>query len=289
MTFGIDYAWTHPSPGAIKAAGYDFACRYLSRDTAKNLTADEARALTAEGISVVANWEMAAQAALKGKAQGIADAKDALAQAEAAGMPDHRPIYFSVDFDASEAQQAAINDYFDGVASVLTLGRTGGYGGYWPLSRLFNAKKITWGWQTYAWSGGHWDGRAQLRQIQNGIKVAGVDCDRDQAMVTDFGQWQLAGAIPAPPTPPTPQKDFIVTNWNNCYQGHTSDRQTRTVQGLLLGWGYGVGSKDGKPDGSWGPVTTKSVKAFQKAHGLSQDGQVGPHTISVLVLGKDVS
>lgn len=287
MTFGIDYAWAHPSPSAIKAAGYDFACRYFSRDTAKNLTADEALALTAVGVSVVGNWEMAPQAALKGKAQGIADARDALAEAEACGMPDHRPIYFSVDFDASEAQQAAINDYFTGVASVLTLGRTGAYGGYWPLSRLFNAKLITYGWQTYAWSGGHWDGRAQLRQIQNGIKVGGVDCDRNQAMVADYGQWNL-GHIPTPPRP-TPQKDFIVTNWSTCYKGHATERQARTVQGLLLGWGYGVGSKDGKPDGSWGPVTDKSVRAFQKAHGLGVDGQVGPHTISVLVLGRDVS
>ncbi|MFI2206441.1 hypothetical protein ACH47Z_37915 [Streptomyces sp. NPDC020192] len=46
-----------------------------------------------------------------------------------------------------------------------------------------------WGWQTYAWSGGNWDSRAQLRQVQNDITVAGHDADLDQAMAADFGQW----------------------------------------------------------------------------------------------------
>lgn len=190
---GIDYAFSKPSPNAIKAAGYTFVCRYLGGSASKDLTATEAKALIAAGIDIVCNWEASASAALGGHAQGVKDATAALKQATACGMPSGRPIYFSVDFDASPAQQAVINAYMDGVASVLGLARTGAYGGYWVISRLFNAKKITWGWQTYAWSGGHWDSRAHIRQIRNGITVGGADCDEDQAQTVDFGQWGSEG------------------------------------------------------------------------------------------------
>jgi hypothetical protein len=98
-------------------------------------------------------------------------------------------IYFSVDFDATSGQQSAINAYFDGVASVIGRSRTGAYGGYHVIRRLFDAGKIAWGWQTYAWSGGQWDSRAQLRQVLNGITVDGADCDRNEAHDVDFGQW----------------------------------------------------------------------------------------------------
>jgi hypothetical protein len=204
---GVDYAFDRPtSPAAVRAAGYSFACRYLGGSKSKDLTKAEADDLIAAGLDIVCNWENSASAALSGRAQGVKDAQQALAQATAAGMPTTRPIYFSVDFDASAAQQPAINAYFDGVASVLGHSRTGAYGGYYVIQRLFDAGKIAWGWQTYAWSGGHWDSRAQMRQEQNGILVAGADSDKDEAMATDFGQW---GATPAP-TPPASEDDMGV-------------------------------------------------------------------------------
>ena len=192
---GVDYAWARPSPSGLRSAGYTFAARYLSYDTTgKNLTASEARALRAAGVDVVSNWEYGASDALKGRTRGISDAQEALRQANAAGMPAGRPIYFSVDFDASASQQAVINDYFDGVASVLGLARTGAYGGFYPIKRLFDAGKIAYGWQTFAWSGGQWDPRAQVRQVRNGVTIAGGDCDIDEAQVQDFGQWGFTGA-----------------------------------------------------------------------------------------------
>jgi hypothetical protein len=195
---GVDYSWARPSPAGLHAAGYTFAVRYLSYDTTgKNLTISEARALQAAGVDVVANWEYGARDALSGHARGVSDAQEALRQATAAGMPAGRPIYFSVDFDATEAQQAAINNYFDGVASVLGHARTGAYGGYYPIKRLFDAGKIAWGWQTYAWSGGQWDSRAQLRQTLNGVTIAGGAYDIDEAQTNDFGEW---GYTSAPPT-----------------------------------------------------------------------------------------
>src|SRR5262245_1036236 len=95
---GVDYAWSHPTPAALKAAGARFVCRYLSPDSTKNLSKTEAAALAAVGIWCVAVWESNAGRALAGTAAGTADAKTALAQATAAGMPSGRPIFFAVDF-----------------------------------------------------------------------------------------------------------------------------------------------------------------------------------------------
>lgn len=195
VTRGIDYSWGRPRPEAIRAAGYTFASRYLSYDTTgKNLTAGEAQALSAAGIDVVANWEWSATDALGGYSAGVSHAQEAQRQALACGMPASRPIYFSVDFDATPGQQATINSYFDGVAAVIGRGRIGAYGGFYPIQRLFDAGKIAWGWQTYAWSGGQWDSRAQVRQVLNGITVDGADCDLDEAWAFDFGQWRYGSA-----------------------------------------------------------------------------------------------
>jgi hypothetical protein len=195
VTRGVDYSWGRPRPSALRAAGYTFACRYHSYSTTgKNLTLSEAQALIAAGVDVVSNWEYSASEALNGYSQGVSNAQEAQRQALACGAPPDRPIYFSVDFDATPGQQTAINAYFDGIASVIGRGRTGGYGGFYVIQRLFDAGKIAWGWQTYAWSGGLWDSRAQLRQVRNGVTIDGADCDLDEAWAVDFGQWGHAGA-----------------------------------------------------------------------------------------------
>jgi hypothetical protein len=186
--YGVDYSWARPSPSSLHAQGYTFVARYLSYDTTgKNLSHAEADALIQAGLDIVSDWEEGATDALSGYALGAQEAHSAEQQALADGAPADRPIFFSVDFDATPGDQTAIDSYFDGVASVLGVARTGAYGGYYVIKRLFDAGKIKWGWQTYAWSGGQWDSRAQLRQTQNGI--AGGQFDLDEAVADDFGQW----------------------------------------------------------------------------------------------------
>ena len=188
--FGIDYAWGTPDYSALVKAGVKFACRYLSYDKAKNLDAAEARALAAHGIDCVVVWETTANRALAGRAAGQADAREADRQAKACRMPKGRPIYFAVDFDASEADQALVNAYFKGVGSVLGKRRVGVYGGLWPVRRLLAAGLVTYAWQTYAWSGGRWESKTHLRQYSNGHRLAGVSCDYNRATADDFGQWR---------------------------------------------------------------------------------------------------
>ena len=57
---------------------------------------------------------------------------------------------------------------------------------------------IKWGWQTYAWSGGNWDKRAQLQQYSNDRTVGGVSVDYDRSTVDFFGQWTKTAPVPTP-------------------------------------------------------------------------------------------
>ncbi|MBW8482234.1 glycoside hydrolase domain-containing protein [Actinomadura parmotrematis] len=208
--FGVDYAWGRPGPAALTRAGVKFACRYLSHDTTgKNLTKAEARQLAAAGIWLVVVWETTADRALSGRAGGTADARDAAAQAAACGMPADRPIYFAVDFDATAAQQTAINAYLDGAASVIGRARVGLYGGYYPVKRAFDAQKIAYGWQTYAWSGGLWDARAQLQQYSNDHVINGVGLDYDRATAADYGQWKPGVSPTHPPDQEDDMPDYV--------------------------------------------------------------------------------
>jgi hypothetical protein len=200
---GLDYAFSKPSITALHDLGVRFVCRYLSHSPSKNLTGSEARALSDAGIWIVVVWETIAQRALDGRTAGIVDAMDAQAQAQACGMPPRRPIYFAVDWDATSGEQAAINAYLDGAASVLGAHRVGIYGGYGPVKRALDGGHAKWAWQTYAWSGGRWDSRAQLQQYSNGHAVDGADCDFDRATTSDYGQWRVG-------VTPTTQEDDMA-------------------------------------------------------------------------------
>lgn len=187
--YGVDFSDYRPSLNGLKHDGYTFVARYLSYETTgeKNLTHAEADDIRRAGLSIVMDWEYAADAALNGYEQGVKDARNAKEQADAVGAPSAAPIYFSLDFDVTESQYDVVDRYFDGVASVLGRARTGAYGGYYPIRHLFDEKKIDFAWQTYAWSDGQWDSRAQLRQIENGI--AGGNEDKDRSVANSFGQW----------------------------------------------------------------------------------------------------
>jgi hypothetical protein len=203
---GLDYAWSHVPPLAVKAAGFGFAARYLSHDPSKNLTGPEAAALISVNVEIVVVWEDTAQGALRGHAGGVADALEADRQARACGMPGAF-IYFAADFDATPAQQAAINDYLDGAASVISRARTGLYGGFWPCSRARAAGKASKFWGTVAWSGNNWAACGWKPDVMQGAQVSvdGVSVDLDTAAASgDFGQWPRPVMTPPKLPPPVP-------------------------------------------------------------------------------------
>ena len=270
--FGIDYAWGRPGVAALKKAGAVFVARYFSHDvTGKNLTAGEARQLSDAGIWITGVWESAASRPLAGRAAGVADAKAAAEQAKTCGMPAGRPIYFAADWDATAGQQDEIHAYLDGAASVLGRDRVGLYAGYGPIKRAFDAKKIAFGWQTYAWSGGKWDPRAQLQQYSNDHYINGVGCDYDRGE-GDFGQWRL-GAVPTPapkPKPPT------APPW----PGRVLEQPPTMTGDDVLAWqrqmvhrGWQIAA-----DGQYGPASQRVCRAFQAMVHITVDGKVGPQT-----------
>lgn len=192
---GLDYAGGRPNPAAIRSAGYTFVVRYLSSGGAslpgKLLTPDEADGLRAAGVEIVSNWETTADRMRDGWSAGAGDASAALAQVLRCGGRQDRPIYFSADWDVSEDEQAQVDDYLRGAASVLGPEWVGIYGGYWPVSRALDSGTARWGWQAQAWSGGNVDPRAQLLQLNNDgyAWIGSIQCDINEAAVPDYGQW----------------------------------------------------------------------------------------------------
>lgn len=190
MAFGIDCAT--PVTGRVadlKKARVTFVCRYVSTvGNPKNITHAEVVALRQANINRVIVFETVGDRVLSGKAAGVEDATSAIAQLHSVSLRPDTPVYFAVDFDAQPSQFKVIGEYFTGVASVLSLHRTGCYGGIHIITYLFDNKLIHFGWQTYAWSGGKWDTRAHLQQYQNGEVVAGISCDYDRNIAVDYGQ-----------------------------------------------------------------------------------------------------
>jgi hypothetical protein len=198
----VDYSSGHPGGAALKAAGKTFAARYVSHTPSKNISLAEANDLAAHGVSTVLVWETTASRAAGSRAAGAADAKEAAQQATAAGMPSGRPIYFAVDWDANPSVVVA---YFQGVASVLGLARTGVYGGYKVVRYLLDHKLVGWAWQTVAWSNSQWDTRAVIRQFATTVRINGVSCDLDTATAADYGQWMPGKTPLVEDDMPTPQ------------------------------------------------------------------------------------
>jgi uncharacterized protein (TIGR02594 family) len=113
--------------------------------------------------------------------------------------------------------------------------------------------------------------------IQRALRAAGfgyLDVDgiigpKTKVMVSAF---QLAHALDVDGVPgPDTQAALQVY-----LQAPTS--ATADMQRALLAAGF----NPGQIDGAWGPNTRSAVRAFQRAHGLFVDGQVGPDTLGAL-------
>lgn len=262
---GFDYAGGRPSGAAIRAAGGAFVCRYLSDGgpglPGKQLQPGEAQDLLNNGIGIVSNWETTADRMKGGADAGAADAAAARDWVVRCGGPADGVIYFSADWDATEADQVPINAYLQAAAVVLGGPQhVGIYGGYWPLSRALNAGVCQWGWQCEAWSGTNRDARANIMQ-RNSLGYAtvdGVQCDINEAHTENFGQWHA----PTPGGNTQPSGDPFTDLINN-----GTDRQVLNYIAGQLGPGDPAWASNGMTlrDKVWSLVPGTKSAARKKA------------------------
>src|SRR5258708_6386867 len=218
MAFGLDYSMGMPPISDMKAAGVAFVCRYtgyfsgynlnaIATPQGKCLTPGEAKALISSGISPVSNYEWYATRPIddgfgnrwttdQAFNAGVWDAQTGNTIHLACGGPTGAALYFSADYDFNtNIDGSLVAAYFKGATSAIGLARMGGYGSYWLIKYLFDNGLITYGWQTYAWSGGQWDPRAHIQQYNNGVIMSGLEVDYDRSIKDDFGQWTQGGTM----------------------------------------------------------------------------------------------
>lgn len=194
------------APSALKAAGCSVAIRYVMPQTSywtKTLRNAEAAELLAAGIPIVSNYESTADRMKGGGGAGRADAVDLLANWRALGAPGGLIGWFSADWDVQAGDVASVLGYLNAAAGPLGGKRyVGLYGGYRACRAAADNGFATW--QTVAWSGGHWDSRAAIRQTGEQRSVGGVQVDvNDIVNPGALGAWAPGGTVhvPAPPTP----------------------------------------------------------------------------------------
>lgn len=195
MLTGIDFSFgSGVTVAQIKAAGYQFVCRYLSGGNSKDIDALEVSNYKAGGMPIVFVWETSGNEFTF--TQGVNDAKAAVAELANVGASG-ATIFFAQDVPVAAGTNPVA--YMQGVNSVIGFDRSGGYGDFAVIQSLFNAGVIKYGWQTSGGSGGLWDGRALLRQVSYNVSVGPATCDVDQAAFwtstkvlgfgDDFGQY----------------------------------------------------------------------------------------------------
>jgi hypothetical protein len=189
---GVDYAYGRPAPKMLREAGVTFVCRYLSSES-KGLGKGEAADLSAANIDIVTVYEQFSLRALHAYDAGVQDAVQARKLLADVDAPKGAVAFFAVDFDAVPVQLDRIVEYVRGATDHLGWDRVGIYGGLLAVNHVLALNACKYGWQTYAWSGtpARWCSRAQLRQTENGVHVAGIEVDLDTAVAADFGAWRV--------------------------------------------------------------------------------------------------
>lgn len=259
----VDYSFSRPNLTALKQAGFTKVMRYLSPNgQPKTVNRAEVDSLHQNGMAVGFVYEWYAARAKEGRAAGEYDGRIALQQANEMGIPADVPLFAAIDYDAPESDQPALNDYIDGFASIVGDRGRAAYAGYWIIKRLFDAGKIKYGWQTYAWSGGNWDNRAQLRQVLNGQTIGGGSVDFNETLGDVV--WEAdnqASPAPAPSAPSGTTHDYALQRGDTLWGLEAANGWTHgTLQALNPAWigregSMPIGTVIKLPGGSAAPAT----------------------------------
>ncbi|MGI6642777.1 MAG: DUF1906 domain-containing protein [Bacillota bacterium] len=206
MALGLDTATpcSQSTIDAVVRAGYKFIVRYYCTGGLwKRLSSEEALRLSDPGLWVVSAFQNYNNSIGRfSRSPGRANGRAAYEYArDVIGQPDDTPIYFAVDFDATDAEaKGAIRDYFVAVNDVFVeLGGqydVGVYGSGAICQYMKHDVKLaqySWlsmstGWRGYRRyvSQNQWN----LKQIKP-ISIAGVEFDTDESSSLGGGGWRI--------------------------------------------------------------------------------------------------
>jgi len=201
LNSGVDASTNCASiAGQLQASGRKFICRYYANSGKKRLRADEAKILSAAGLTIVVVWEdgFPTSAGYFSHAKGVDDGTSAYHDALSLGQPKGSAIYFAVDFDAPATDiTGVISDYFRGIAdgfSTISQGNPnyliGVYGSGSTCSSLLDQDLARYSWMAMSsgWQG-HDFARWNIKQ-KPGKSLKSVSLDYDDA-VDDYGGFVL--------------------------------------------------------------------------------------------------
>lgn len=192
MALGCDTASTINS-STIKTlvnGGYTFVCRYIKGNFA--LTASEKKIITDAGLYIVSIWEKGNPTKVDyfTTSQGTSDAKDAIDAAKDLGQPEGTPIYFAVDYDASDSDvRGAITKYLQAVKAVFADQgypyKLGLYGSGAVLSFFQNTFTYTWLSGSTGWRGSKDYTDYTMKQYDNQTTIGSgsgkITIDKDES------------------------------------------------------------------------------------------------------------
>jgi hypothetical protein len=183
----------------LQAMGYGAVIRYISPNTQsfphKCLTTEEVRGLHSVGIKIGSVWESGfpIKASYFTAAQGAKDGMSAAATAKRLGQPQGSAIYFTVDYDATEADiegpvhayAVAFHDAVKGAGYLC-----GVYGSAMVIENLWRSGYAHYRWlaQSMGWSGSPNYHAADINQGPS-TTVLGLDVDADTVTTSDAGLW----------------------------------------------------------------------------------------------------
>lgn len=193
---GVDYSSARPGGAVLRNAGKSFAVRYLGSD-GRCLTHSERDDLLANNVAIATVFEWDTGDYKGGFEAGKNNANFALWWHQYLGIAQDRPIYFAIDQSVPTSELHLMDQYFQGIQSVLPLSRIGVYGGYYTLQRAELMGYGTYYWQALAWSTDfnvrpprflHFPAR---HMFQWGGGDLNGSVDFNTAYGEDFGQWPL--------------------------------------------------------------------------------------------------
>jgi len=197
-SYGCDYAFSHPDPAGLRAAGYEWTLRYVfAGSIPKHLTATELQALHAAGLGVGLLCELTSLDA--GQELGRFNAVGSRHTANVLGFPDDSVIWYAVDRDVTIDTLRPAIDYFQGINQVQIPWQIGCYGDTDICQALKDLNLASSFFKPAATSWSHGGFPYNIVQTLNGQPVAGGVIDRCVAPEYPRGIWRPAMTTPSVP------------------------------------------------------------------------------------------